>query len=294
MENKAKALFVGLNTVDMQFFVQGYPKVNSKTKAQKNEIAAGGPATNAAVAASVLGADVTLITPIGEHTLSDFIRKDLNKHGVKVVDPIQGIDSEPVFASIVTDTNNGDRTVFSYMPENSQEHFIENLHIDFSDFDIALFDGFYPNMSKLIAKELRKFNIPMVFDGGSWKNGLEDLLPYMDIAVLSNDFTPPLCETKYETINYLQQFCIRQIAITNGHRPILMYDNKILKDLPVPQVGVVDTLGAGDVYHGAFCYFLAENNYFQGALGEAAFVAAESCKWHGTRSWIKNFSLVAV
>ena len=294
MEKKVKALFVGLNTVDLQFFVQGFPKINTKSKAHKNEIAAGGPATNAAIAASVLGADVTLITPVGEHTLSAFILDDLKKNHVKVIDPIQGIDAEPVFASIVTDTNNGDRTVFSYMPDNSEEHFIENLPVDLSDFDIALFDGFYPNMSRLIAKELKKHNIPTVFDGGSWKDGLEKLLPSIDIAILSNDFLPPLCDTKYETINYLQQYCIRQIAITNGQSPILMYDDKILKDFPVPQVQAIDTLGAGDIFHGAFCYYYANTSTIQNALSDAAFVASESCRSHGTRKWIENLTAVTV
>ena len=52
--NKIKALFVGLNTVDIQFIVKSFPKANTKTKAHSNEISAGGPATNASVASAVV------------------------------------------------------------------------------------------------------------------------------------------------------------------------------------------------------------------------------------------------
>lgn len=294
MEKKVRALFVGLNTVDIQFFVNGYPKSNTKTKASKNEITAGGPATNASLTAACLGAETTLITPIGNHPLAQFIRDDIESHQVKIVDPIENLDGQPVFASIITDEVNGDRTIFSYMPENSADHFIENLPVDFSKFDIALFDGFFPEMSSLILKEIKKYNIPAVFDGGSWKNGLEKVLPCIDIAILSNDFRPPLCETKYEAINCLQPYNIKQIAITNGNNPIVIYDDKIFDEIRVSQVDVTDTLGAGDVFHGAFCYYYAQEKNLNSALKEASDVAAFSCQSRGTRNWMKEFGLVNV
>jgi sugar/nucleoside kinase (ribokinase family) len=294
MEKKVKALFVGLNTVDIQFFVKGYPKSNTKTKARKNEIATGGPATNASITAACLGAETTLITPIGKHSFSQFIKSDIKSHQVNIIDPMENLDGEPVFASIITDELNGDRTIFSYMPENSSDQFIEKLPIDLSEFDIALFDGFFHEMSRLILKELKKHKVSTVLDGGSWKPGIEKILPYIDIAVLSNDFRPPLCETKYEAINCLQSYYIKQIAITNGNNSIVIYDDKIFHEIPVPKVQVKDTLGAGDIFHGAFCFYYACNNDLLKALKEAADVAAYSCKSYGTRNWIKDFNLVNI
>jgi sugar/nucleoside kinase (ribokinase family) len=292
MENKEKALFVGLNTVDVQFFVQKYPQSNTKTKTDNNEISAGGPATNASIAASHLNCDSTLITPIGKHALSQFLIDDISNNKVDLIDPINNLKGAPVFASIITDESNGDRTIFSSMPENSSDRFIDDLSIDLSTFNIALFDGFYPEMSKLILKELKKFNVPKVLDGGSWKPGMEKILPYIDIAILSNDFIPPLCETKYDIINFLQSFNIKHIAITNGNKPILMYDNKFFCEIEVPQVKVADTLGAGDFFHGAFiAFFLSEGN-FELALREAAWVASQTCKHKGTRSWLKELEPV--
>jgi sugar/nucleoside kinase (ribokinase family) len=60
--------------------------------------------------------------------------------------------------------------------------------------------------------------------------------------------------------------------------------------LTVPQVEVVDTMGAGDVFHGAYCYFASTGRGFIESLAEAAKVASESCRYAGTREWMKHVS----
>ncbi len=291
MEKKAKALFVGLNTVDVQFFVQQFPKSNTKTKVENSEIASGGPATNASIAAAVLGCDSTLISPVGKHSLSQFLTDDITRYGVKLIDPVKDMSTSAVFASIITDEGNGDRTIFSYMPEGNIDHFVDDLPISLSDFDIALFDGFYPVMGSVILKELKQHGITTVFDGGSWKPGLEKILPNIDIAILSNDFLPPLCETKYDTINFLQSYNIRSIVITDGQNPILVYDSKMFSEIKVRPVNAIDTLGAGDIFHGAFVAGYLKNNMLTEALQEAAWVASHSCTYRGTRSWIEEYKM---
>ena len=61
--------------------------------------------------------------------------------------------------------------------------------------------------------------------------------------------------------------------------------------MKVPTVETVDTTGAGDIFHGAFCYFAASGSGFVGALAEAANIAAESCRFHGTREWMQQHSI---
>jgi sugar/nucleoside kinase (ribokinase family) len=52
----------------------------------------------------------------------------------------------------------------------------------------------------------------------------------------------------------------------------------------------VDTMGAGDIFHGAFCFFSSEGKGFVESLGEAANIAAESCRYKGTREWMKHLT----
>lgn len=285
-----KALFVGLNTVDLQFFVNGYPEANTKTKAHRNEVAAGGPATNAALAAAQLGASTTLISPIGKHSLSRFLSNDIRNHKVNLIDPIEHLEAKPIFASIISDELNGERTVFSYHPENNFESIIRELEIDaLGDFDIALFDGFFPDMAIPIAKYLQKQGVTTVLDGGSWKPALSELLPFIDVAICSNDFRMPEVDATDKLFERLKTIGLAEMAVTRGEQSILYNTEAGTQEIHIPAVEAVDTLGAGDFFHGAFCYYYAQNNDFKWALKKASEVASFSCKYHGTRTWLEKF-----
>ena len=288
-------LFVGLNTVDLQFFIHGFPESNSKTKAHKNEISAGGPATNAAIIAAVLGSESSLISPIGKHSMARFVFKDISRYGVNLLDPIQDLESKPVFASIITDEINGERTIFSYHPENSYDKILDELHlVNLREYKLALFDGFYPDLAIPIARKMRELGITTILDGGSWKPGLSELLPYIDIAICSNDFTTPNATTKKEIVRCLKEFGVKEMAITRGEKPILYDKRGTLEVIEVPKINVLDSLGAGDFFHGAFCYYYAQCNDFKLALQRASLIAGESCKHHGTRSWLNTIEKVLI
>ena len=87
--------------------------------------------------------------------------------------------------------------------------------------------------------------------------------------------------------SYLRSKGISQIAITRGNLPIDFENNGIQGKVNVPPIQAIDTLGAGDVFHGAFCYFFLQHQNFALALEEASWIAAESCLYVGARSWMK-------
>ncbi len=276
----------------MQFFVEGYPESNTKIKAHDNEIAAGGPATNAAVIASLLGANTFLITPIGKHSLTRFITDDLTQKGVRIFDPIEDLDSKPIFASIITDQINGERTIFSYFPNQEHSEILNELNItDLNQYDLALFDGFYPDLAIPLAKRCQELGIKTILDAGSWKPGMDELLDFIDIAICSNDFHPPEINDKESVFKILSSHNIAEIAITNGGDPILFKNSGKTEEISVPAIDVIDSLGAGDFFHGAFCYYYAQNNSFKEALMKASVIAGESCKYKGTRTWLNYLDI---
>jgi len=60
--------------------------------------------------------------------------------------------------------------------------------------------------------------------------------------------------------------------------------------IAVTKIRAVDTLGAGDIFHGAFCYYISQPGYeFREALSAAAHVATFSCRDPGTRWWMEKF-----
>jgi len=113
------------------------------------------------------------------------------------------------------------------------------------------------------------------------------VLALTDYAICSADFFPPGCKDSTEVIAYLRSLHIPHIAITQGAKPILYSSNEICGELPVPQIQPVDTLGAGDIFHGAFCDAILRMG-FREALAEAGAIAARSCLSFGTRAWMQS------
>ena len=285
VSEKNKILFAGLNTVDIQYLLNQFPEENAKTRALQNEIRAGGPATNAAIACAYLGSDTDLFTPIGEHTLSEFLRNELKNYGVQVLDPISGLPGKPVFSSIITSKENASRTVYYYNPEISVS-LKENEYPDLILYKLAMFDGFYSGIALPLAKKCQKAGITTILDGGSWKNNTEALLASVDIAICSNDFTVPGGETPEDIFIYLHAKGVTHIAITRGADSILYSEPGSTGEIQVNSVNVTDTLGAGDIFHGAFCHYFAMGNTFTESLYLASVIAGESCKTFGTRQWM--------
>ncbi len=194
-------------------------------------------------------------------------------------------DREPTFAAVIT-TPGGNRTIYSYHPPalNSAAQIPDNLPADPA---FILIDGFYPEQALAILDHYRSKNTVVIMDGGSWKPGVEKLLNRTDILICSNHFFPPGTDKQQELLNKLNQFEIRKIAITNGAEPIFYQNGSESGFIPVPQVKAVDTLGAGDAFHGAFCHFYIQTGNFKIALKKSAEVAALSVQHSGTRTWLK-------
>ena len=285
---KHKALFVGLTTIDIQYFIDDIPVVNTKIKTGNPDILVGGPATNAAVAFAYLNKTATLASPAGLNAFSSFIDQDLNRVGVDHFDLAYGQEFETILATVLT-SKNGDRTIVTHNPKEVKSTISPQKLIDLVKPQVVLIDGFYPEFSIECVRICREKEIPVVADCGSWKPQFADLLNYVDIAICSADFMPPNCETREDLFDFMTAKNIHSVAISKGGAEIEFLSKEKKGSVKVPEVKVMDTLGAGDFLHGAFCYYLLENTDFEKALQNAAFLASFTCSFEGTRKWL-NFN----
>lgn len=277
-------LFVGLVTLDLIYLAEHLPGSNQKIVAADATIAAGGPATNAAVAFAYLGNSAMLMGVVGCHPMTQLIRSDLAEYGVNLVDLDDQRSEPPSVSSIIVTQTTGERAVVSVNATKVQIEgncFPANI---LQDIDIVLIDGHQMAIGREIAKAARLRHIPVAIDGGSWKPGFDTILPYTNYAICSANFKPPSCQNSEEVFDYLQSFNISHIAITRGERSILFYTEGARGEIEVPKIEAIDTLGAGDIFHGAFCYFILSQS-FADSLVNSARVASRSCQFFGTRKW---------
>ncbi|MEM7579365.1 MAG: sugar kinase [Cyanobacteria bacterium P01_A01_bin.80] len=291
-------LFVGLVTLDFIYLAQSPPKNNQKLVAQDYTVAAGGPVTNAAVAFSHLGNQAKISGVVGCHPMTQLIKGDLANYQVEIIDHYPTTENPPPVSSIIVSKETGERAVISINAVKTQINSQVSPDI-LQDIDIVLIDGHQMALGYAIAQLAKAENIPVVIDGGSWKPGFDKLLPFVDYAICSANFYPPDCQNSAEVFDYLGKIGIPHIAITQGENPIQylshnssqnQIQNNIqnnIQFLDVPKIQAADTLGAGDIFHGAFCHYVLQEN-FTVALAEAAKIAALSCQYFGSRNWMKS------
>lgn len=294
-----RGLFIGLTTLDLIYHAESAPKPNEKVVAKSMTFAAGGPATNAAIAFAALGGEATLLSVVGQHALSQWIQDDLVQHQVHHIELMPLREEPPTVSSIVVSQGTGDRAIISKNADGYQfspDVTLPLTHDELRSFDVILFDGHQMALSQAIAVQARALGIPTVFDGGSWKPGSEILLPQISHILCSESFTPQSCGNESETLDYLRALTqTANLAITHGADPILLAEASTsasapeITYFPCPLIQAVDTLGAGDFFHGAFAYFVTQMP-FPKSIQQASAIASFSCQFPGTRDWLSKMS----
>ncbi|WP_009632759.1 sugar kinase [Synechocystis sp. PCC 7509] len=280
-----RGLFVGLVTLDFVYLATCAPKSNQKIVASDYTVSAGGPATNAAATFSYLGNEANLLSVVGNHPITELVKADLATCNVELSDLAPTTNSLPPVSSVIITQGTGERAVVSINAMKTQVTSSDVATELLSRSDIVLIDGHQMAVGNAIAREAKIKNIPVVIDGGSWKQGFERILPNVDYAICSANFHPPNCNNSEQVFAYLSSFGISHIAITHGEQPIEYLSNRQIHTINVPNVKIIDTLGAGDIFHGAFCHFILFKS-FADSLVEAAQIAADSCQAFGTRRWM--------
>jgi len=283
-------LFVGLATVDISYTVDDIPRRNQKISVPAQSVAAGGPSANAAATFAFLGGRASLVSAMGGHPLASVIRDDAGRFSIRLHDLARGRSEAPPLSSIMVLRGTGERTVvsanaavFASIPAEFNPRWLSGV-------SIVQVDGHYMKLCIAAARAAHQRGIPVVLDSGSWKRGMGELLPYIEIAICADDYRPPGCRDVKDVFEFLGARGVRQIAITRGADGIRFVDHGERGAVAVPRIRAVDTLGAGDIFHGAFCYFISLPGYeFREALAAAAKVAALSCRYPGTRSWMERY-----
>lgn len=277
-----RVLLAGLCTVDVVQRVSQFPAPGEKVQSLRVDVAAGGPATNAAVTVAALGAEATLVTVVGAHPLAALAHADLIACGVDVVDLAPDrTDSPPVSAVVVRDSD-GERTVVSRNAAAVSVAVPDPGEL-VRGAGAVLVDGHHPELALAVARAARSLGVPVVLDAGSWKPVLDELLPLVEVAACSAHFAAPGPQ--------LRERGVPVVIRTAGPDPVRWSTAEDSGRVPANDVEARDTLGAGDVWHGALAHAVAAGgSSVAGWIRHANAVAAERVRHVGPRSWTAAIS----
>ena len=275
-------IFVGRSTLDIVYGCARFPEPDGKVDAEVTYVTGGGPALNGAIAFAALGGRAQLCSVVGQGVFADRARADLDTYGVELLDVASGeADVLPVSSVILTGASRA--IVNQPLPERAGALSARQLERLFEVRpDVVLSDGHLPALAVPILRRARETGAPTVLDGGSWKPWTAELLPWIDIAVVSGRFAPP---DATDVLAFLRER-VSAAAVTSGPGPVRWSARDASGEIRPPAAAAVDTLGAGDIFHGAFCHAFAESRDFRDSLDFAAGVASRSCAYWGPRGWI--------
>ena len=236
----------GVITVDTVLHLDSFPAPGIKHRAKSSLMTVGGCALNAALAITALG---------GKASLAGAVRNELRHLGV-CDDLLVTIPGQQTARSSVIVTRDGERTIINYRSDELFE--VDLPATEPREFDAVLVDTrWLRGASQLIEIAIQNDKVSVI-DAESPLAGLDNLLSKAShVAFSEQGFSDYADIVNEDNIAKVAKQLGNWTCVTQGPNPVLCHDGTTLIEIPTYRVKAVDTLGAGDVWHGAFTLALA-------------------------------------
>ena len=291
-----KVLCIGHSSWDITVPVDDYPTENTKYRYSEKYAAGGGPASNAAYLLGKWGVDTVIATSIGSDDFGTKIKKEFQEVNVATEYIETSYEKDTSFSFILVNKKNGSRTVFNVATEHPP---LKKLNYEFTP-DIIFTDGHDYGASQ---NALSKYpHAITVIDAGRVTQELLELCKYIKYIVCSKGFAETVTNLKFDFNNpqslvnvytkLQNKYPNANIVVTlEEHGALYQVDNQI-KIMPGLKCNAVDTTGAGDIFHGAFVYGLANNFDMEKIITLANIAGGLSVQKMGSRLSVPNLSEV--
>jgi sugar/nucleoside kinase (ribokinase family) len=285
---------VGLNATDTVIPLPTYPARGSKTEYSTVSTLPGGQVATTVVACQHWGLRTRYVGKLGDDLAATLHREAFSHGGVDTrIITVPGAVSAQ---SLILVDAQGERTVLcrrddriTLLPTDLEREWITTaraLHVDGHDTEAAV----------LAATWARAANIPVVADLDELYPNVDDLISNVDYLIVSRDFPirltdEPNLEQALRKMH--RRYSCRLAAATLGEGGVLAWDGNQLLHTPAYCVPVVDTTGAGDIFHAGFIYALLEDWPLARQLEFACAAAALNCTAVGARGGIHPLDHIA-
>ncbi|MBB5341762.1 carbohydrate kinase family protein [Tunturiibacter gelidoferens] len=291
--SKVDLVGVGLNATDTVIPLTNYPPRGSKVEYQTATVLPGGQVASTVVACQRWGIKTRYVGKLGDDAAAALHREAFAHAGVETQIITAAGAASP--QSLILVDAGGERTVLCrrderliLQPTDLNREWIVNaraLHVDGHDTAAAT----------LAATWARAAGIPVIADLDELYLGVEELIENIDYLIVSRDFpqrltSEPSLEKALQLIQ--RRYKCTLVAATLGEEGVVAWDGKQFHHTPAFCVSVVDTTGAGDIFHAGFIYGLLQEWPLARQLDFACAAAALNCTAVGARGGIQPLETI--
>jgi sugar/nucleoside kinase (ribokinase family) len=245
-----EALFIGQSYIDVTFLADEIPTGDEKSVARDYSISFGGNAVTAAFACAKLGVVPDLLTSMADDWLGRMFVDMAAKYGISVH------HRKVAESSLSFIMPRGGKRAIVRCRDDNYLHPVPPLNI--AGCRGLHLDGHQPDAAIQYAKTFREAGILTSLDGGGQRANTHELLEFIDVAIVAERLCEQMDLSPAGMLGYLKSRGCRIGGVTLGHRGMVWYDEEgreqVLPALDVPSHLVIDTNGAGDIFHGAYMY----------------------------------------
>jgi sulfofructose kinase len=288
---RARIICLGLSALDQVWRVDRlFSGQSEKIRSLDYSTLGGGMAANAAVTGARLGGAVAFWGRGGDDAAGHEMRSALAAEGIDVANFRLFPDGRSSVSGIIVDKS-GERQIVNFRgtcPEATDWLPLDQV----ARASAVLADPRWVEGAVALFGKARALGIPTVLDGDvADAEVFERLLPLSDHAIFSEPALASFAGSADDAaLNRLARFDCRVVAVTRGGEGVSWYENGRLQRRAAYPVSVVDTTGAGDVFHGAYVLAIGSGLEIGDAMAFASAAAALKCTRSGGRAGIPSIN----
>lgn len=285
-----KVVCVGHSTYDITLLMDEFPQENKKYRINNRMECGGGPASNAAYLLAKWGMDTTIASVIGDDFYGNKVIEEFQKVGCNTDYLEQKTGYNTSSSYIIANTVSGSRTIITTKSDPVRK--LSNaLEVDAN---VILIDGEHPDSAEELLKYNGKNKIT-VLDAGRLNFDTRHLGKMVEYLICSKDFAEEFSNTKLNADDLdglvkchkeMSSYFNNHVIITLEDRGSFTHIDGHYEIIPSIKVQTVDSTGAGDIFHGAFTYFISNGYSLRETIRYASITAAISVTRMGARNSI--------
>jgi sugar/nucleoside kinase (ribokinase family) len=285
---------IGENATDIVLRLKDFPARDGKTDTVSREVRLGGQVATAVHAAACWKLRTRYVGAAGSDHNADLHRAALKKLGVET-HLIRAPKAESRLSYILVENESGSRAVLCHRDPRVG---LDKRHLRkewFQRSRLVHVDGENPEASRLAASWAKEAGVPVMCDLDVFSEELRFVVPHVDYPVLSLGMLEPLGGSNDPLValpSIRAKYGSKLVCATMGEHGALAWDGFRFDYQPAFRVKVVDSTGAGDLFHAGFAFGLLKGWALQRVLAFGCAAAGLNCMSHGARGGIGSLTAI--